>query len=434
MRILTLGGYAGILSFAVWVAWDFYVFEKDFAADLRDARVYALAKGSGLLAAALILMQFIVPARIKFLDRVWGFDRLFTFHKIAGVTGTVLALLHPYLVFATSRYSSSSDFSLSDWPRHLGGLAVVILLLVAFTSLARKTLKLSYENWYRIHLLAHVAIAGVLIHVFILGDDLSGGGRRASLIGFAAAVVGLFVLKRIALPFVLARRRFAVVVVAQSSYNVTTIELAPVGWGGFRHLPGQFAFLKLRGDGVRAQEHPFTIASAPALDGRLSFSIKSVGDFTAAVRALKVGDTATVDGPYGRFSYRLRPPRDLVLIAGGIGITPMLGMLRTLAAEQSAVKIVLVWGNATDRDIAFGDELAGLSEKLNLTVHHVISRTNTRGPIARVDRALLEKLLTPVADPLVFVCGPPAMMRDVSRDLKKIGVRSRDIVCEKFSY
>jgi len=230
-----------------------------------------------------------------------------------------------------------------------------------------------------------------------------------------------------------------VTTIERLNHNVWTVGLTGPPGGAFRHLPGQFAFLKLHGKGVPAEEHPFTISSAPSPNGRhIRFTIKASGDFTARIGEFHAGDWATVDGPYGLFSHLVRAPTSgpLVMIAGGIGITPILSMLRHMAATGDDRPVTLIWGNRRAEDIVYRQELdALLAGRVNLRVHHILSeQEGWGGPAGLVDAPLLQRVLS--AEELrrqVFLCGPPVMMTLVRRALRSLGVARRRIHTERFA-
>jgi predicted ferric reductase len=200
------------------------------------------------------------------------------------------------------------------------------------------------------------------------------------------------------------------------------------------HEPGQFLFIRLLRDGCLSSPHPFTIGSSPTGD-RLVITVKESGDFTSTVGQTKVGDGAYVDAPYGMFTCAGVVAPSLLLIAGGIGITPMISMLRFLHHTGGDRDTVLLWGNQTEADIAFRDELEQLSSEMtSLQVVHVLSRQDDwPGEKGHVEEQLLSRYLGNLDDPAVFVCGPPRMIASVTRALRRTGIPRRRIHSERFA-
>ena len=125
----------------------------------------------------------------------------------------------------------------------------------------------------------------------------------------------------------------------------------------------------------------------------ICFTIKASGDFTARIGEFHPGNWATVDGPYGLFSHLVRAPwsEPLIMIAGGVGITPILSMLRHMAATGDDRPVTLIWGNRREDDIVYRKELEALADgPMNLRIHHVLSEQESwPGLTGFVDAPLL---------------------------------------------
>jgi predicted ferric reductase len=203
-------------------------------------------------------------------------------------------------------------------------------------------------------------------------------------------------------------------------------------------LPGQFAFLTIHRSHAPFEEHPFTISSASATQDSLIFTIKNLGDYTATIGQTREGDRVTVDGPYGRFSHLLlaKENEPLLFIAGGVGITPMLAMLRHMRDSGDQRDVLLVWANRRKEDIILQEELDEMS-RLNPRLQTVITLSDEAhwlGEKGYVDRALLSRLLEKGdRGRRVFLCGPPPMMRMARKALIKEGFSPLRIHEERFS-
>lgn len=166
--------------------------------------------------------------------------------------------------------------------------------------------------------------------------------------------------------------------------------------------------------------------------------MKEAGDFTRALPRLAPGTRVYLDGPHGNFTLRGRGGKGIVLVAGGVGIAPMLSILRSLAAARDPRPVILVYGNRHAGQIVAGPELEALRGVLDLDVRHVLSEppSGHTGPVGQLDRATLERLLPREAhgEWLYFVCGPTPMIGAVEEALTERGVPLTQIVSERFRY
>jgi predicted ferric reductase len=390
----------------------------------------------GLGAAALLMLQLPLAARLRLLDRAFGLDALMRAHRWLGATALVLAGLHPALLYGSGVYVlGAARWGL--WPEGLGALAALALAVTVITGLWRAALGIPFEVWRRLHGVSFVAVALVAAHALKLGSDLEGGWARTAWLAILAGCGAPFVWVRVARPRTMGRHLYEVREVSPVSPDTWHLSLAPrAGQALPTHRPGQFAFLTLRRAGLPTETHPFTLSSCPAADGSLGFTIKQSGDFTATVGQTRPGDLASLDGPYGLFCYLERPAERYVFIAGGVGITPFLSMLRFMAATGETRPVTLIWGNRTEADIVYGAELGALGSRLpGLTVHHVLSeQPDYEGERGFVDEGRLWRLLTPEdLRGRAFVCGPPPMMVAVCRALRRLGMARGRVHTERFS-
>jgi predicted ferric reductase len=392
-----------------------------------------------LLAGTLIFFQFFLASKLKVLDRIFGLHRLLLAHRFLGVSAAVLASLHPLFVFAPKAREIGA-LRLEIFPELLGAALLIGLWTGVCTGLWREFLHLRYEVWYRLHRLGMFsAVVLVTLHVLNVTDDLVEGWPLYTLATALGLYGVLFVWAKVIKPRLLKRRMYGVTKVTPAGRDTYAVELSPEGDGVFSYAPGQFAFVTFHSEALPRERHPWTISSTPTRPGSLIFTIKCSGDFTAHIGRLKLGDTAAVDGPYGLFSYPAYvqdPNAELIMVAGGVGVTPMLSMLRYMADKGETRKVGLVWSNKTEADILCREELEAIEAKLpNLSVHHVLTRQKDfEGPTGRLDAAMLKELLSGCGrDASVFVCGPPPMMDAVCKALEGIGFRAHRIHTEKFS-
>ncbi|MBM9535799.1 ferredoxin reductase family protein [Desulfobulbus alkaliphilus] len=395
-----------------------------------------IGKVLGMVAGVLLLIQLLWSARIRFLDRIFGLNNLFRFHRLMGITIAACALLHPILVYLPDN-TLIIPLTKRYWPELVGLGLLLCILSMAITSTFRSSLRLPYEFWRTAHRVAAVVVtAGLAVHVLNVSDSFGRGVPQTA----TYWAIGLWVLLfawMTAHRFWIRIRPHTVAAVEPAGRDTVRLCVRPRTGRAFAYAPGQFAFIRIRSAGVRSEEHPFTIASSPQRPKELEFVIRLCGDWTRSIATVQPGDQISIDGPYGIFShFRCNGHAELVMIAGGIGITPMLSMLRYMADSNDHRKITLIWSNKTKDDVVLVDTFRELESRLPGLRMHLFF---TRGPEAattgdRLNRVILERLLMDSGrDAAVFICGPEGMMAGVAKVLPGLGFSHQRIFTERFS-
>ncbi|OGV45239.1 MAG: hypothetical protein A2X46_13040 [Lentisphaerae bacterium GWF2_57_35] len=390
----------------------------------------------GLLGFPVLALQPVLASRVRAADRAFGLNTLYVFHKTMAMLAGCLLIAHPFLLAADPAIGWNLLTSVKHpWFILLGQVSLLALAALLVTSLLRKELHLSYERWRSAHnALAVVVLAGGFIHSFYAGSDLQRWPMRTLWMLLAVLTAAAYACHKLIGPRQRRAHPFRIAGVSRENRQVWTLTLAPApGVEGLDYLPGQFQFLTFR-----SEEHPFTISSSPTTTGGHSATIKESGDFTSGIGRLQVGDSVGVQGPFGRFSYLLYPDEeDLVFIGGGIGITPLIGMLRHMRDTAARKKAILLWGNRTEEDILFREELDGMAAAVQpaLRVVHVLSRPGPawKGERGRVDLELIRRYAPSFADGAAFyICGPPAMIDSLASQLNRAGTPPAKLHTERF--
>jgi ferredoxin-NADP reductase len=253
--------------------------------------------------------------------------------------------------------------------------------------------------------------------------------------GWLGVVLATVVYRKVVKPAWLRRQAYRVVEVRQETHDTWTVCMAPRQGEAFAYLPGQFIFLTLHRQGFRSEEHPFTLSSSPARRDAISVTPKAIGDFTSTIKETRPGDLAAIDGPYGRFTYLDVADRPLLLISGGVGVTPFASYLRHVRDTHAPTNVLLVDANKTSADIVFRTELEEIAASCpNVRLVHVLSAAEAtwEGPRGYVDEAFLREHVPDIAGRVVFLCGPPPMMRLLRQTLARLGVPPSHIRFEEF--
>ena len=398
---------------------------------------FAVAIGySGL---AMMGLQFGLTARFRYVTAPWGEDVIYHFHRQISQIAVGLVVAHA-LIMAATRPEMFALGDLRDVP--LGAVfafvSVGALIVLVVTALWRAQLKISYEMWHLSHIvLAVVAVTAGLAHMVGWAFYLSDPWKRALWIGLTIFWIALLLYVRIFKPLFMLRRPYRVAEVRRERGDTSTLVMLPDGHPGFRFTPGQFGWLTLWGTPFQITGHPFSFSSsAEAKDGRVEMSIRKLGDFTTNMDKVPVGQRVYLDGPYGAFT--IGNPADMhVLIAGGVGVTPMMSMIRTLADRGDQRPVVLLYGSKDWESITFREELEALKARLNLTVVHVLSKppADWTGEQGFIDAEMFKRHLPPpYADHEYFICGPNVMMDAIEDALGKLHVPLSKYHSERYSF
>lgn len=407
-----------------------------------DGLIHQLGKNCGLVAFVILALQAVLAARPQWLERPFGLDMVFRFHKAAGATALGLILLHVTLISWGSHDWQFLTALEIRWPVWLGRIALLALAVNVTASLWRRKLRIEFESWRRWHnLLGVLVVSFAFVHSLVLGGDLQPPAMRVYWAVVLGGVAAVYLWHKILRPRRLRRRPYTVSAVRREAPRVWTIELAPpLGQKVFPYAPGQFQYITFRrGRGLPVEEHHWTISSTPTRPG-LASTIKEVGDFTSTIGQTRVGDQADVDGAYGRFSYLFYPDEDnLLFVAGGIGITPFLAMLRHMHDAGVEKKVVLLWSNRSEQDLVARPELDEIaaSGRPRLKVVHFLTRPGDdwQGERGRIRTEVLARYLVPSSAGTrgAYICCPPPMAREVIRALGQLGLPPQRIHEEGFS-
>jgi predicted ferric reductase len=398
----------------------------------------SIGRITGLLGAYLALLQVILLARLPALERAVGFDRLSVWHRWNGHACIDLVIAH--VVFTVWGYALMDKFSLGkEISTMLGGgvypgmitatIGTAMLLGVVATSIVIVRRRLSYEWWYAVHLLAYAGIALSWFHEIPTGNELVLDRTAAAYWrGLYLATIAILAVFRIALPLLkLVRHRLRVAEVIEEGPGIVSLRLVGRRLDRLQADPGQFFLWRFLDRRRIWSAHPFSLSAAP--DGRsLRVTVKSLGDHTARLKDVRPGTRVLAEGPFGVFTESAGRRREKVLlIAGGIGITPIRSMVERMRGD-----VVLVYRALSEDELVFRRELDELPARTGLAVHYVVG--DHRGEGARLLSAgHLRELVPDAAERDVFLCGPPAMTDAIGRSLRAAGVPRRNVHLERFA-
>jgi len=384
-------------------------------------------------------LQFGLTARFRYVTEPWGEDVIYHFHRQISLIAVGLVVAHPVILIAVQpRLLAPSNMLDAPWTAHFALVSIFSVITLVVTALWRLALKIKYEAWHLIHVvLALVAIVAGMVHMIGSSFYLVDPWKRSLWIGLTVFWIGLLLYVRLVKPLFMLRRPYRVAEVRKERGDTSTLVMQPDGHAGFRFSPGQFGWLTIWGSPFAITAHPFSFSSsAAATDGRVEMTIRNLGDFTSNIRKVAAGQRVYLDGPYGAFT--IGNPADMhVLIAGGIGVTPMMSMMCTLADRSDKRPVILLYGVQDWDSITFREELEALKARLNLTVVYVLSKppAGWTGEQGFINAEIFKRHLPPpYADHEYFICGPNIMMDAIEKALGEMNVPISKYHSERYSF
>jgi predicted ferric reductase len=393
---------------------------------------------TGLAAGYTVVVLLALMARIPALERGVGADRLTRWHSQGGRYTVCLVVAHATLI--TWGYSVSAHTGLVHQTSELllsypdvmmatvaGGLFVGVGIVSARA--ARRRLK--YETWYLLHFYTYLAIALSFSHQFANGDEfISNKPARIVWSLMYVTVAALLVWYRFVMPVVqLRRHQMRVVAVHDEAPGVVSVLIKGRRLGELGVEPGQFLRFRFLTRELWWASNPYSL-SAPVQPDLLRITVRQLGDHSGALRNLRPGTKVYAEGPYGAFTASRVKRGKVLLIAGGVGITPVRALFETL---PSPTEVILLYRASAPQDVVFYAELQRIAAARGSTVRYLVGRRADLGydPLCA---ASLSVLVRDIKERDVFVCGPEGMTTAVREALRECGVPARHIHHESFEF
>ncbi len=380
----------------------------------------SLGRLTGLLASDLLLLQVLLMARVPLVERAFGQDRLAHWHRWTGFTSFNLMVAH--IVLITIGYAGAADANLFgelwdltvDYPGMLLAAAgTVLLVLVVVTSMRAARRKLRYESWHLLHLYAYLGVGLALPHQLWTGTDfIASAWSRAYWWTLYAAAAGAVLVYRLGLPaWRNWRHRLVVDRVVAEGPGLTSVYLHGRDLDRLPVRAGQFFQWRFLDGPGWSRAHPYSLSATPHT-GVLRITAKDLGDGSARVATLKPGTRALIEGPYGKLTGDRYTGGPVVMLACGIGVTPLLALLGELPYAHG--QATLVYRARNEAEIAFRGELDWLARHRGVRVVYLLGARARRpswlpaSAAGQSDAEALHRLVPHIAAADVYVCGPDA--------------------------
>src|SRR5450759_3936391 len=375
---------------------------------------------TGLLAGYAVVILLALMARSPSMERGIGTDRLARWHSMGGRYTVSLVVAHAllitwgYAVTAHTNVASQTATLLTSYPDVLmatvaGGLFVLVGAVSARAARAR----LRYETWYHLHFYTYLAVALAFSHQFAVGADfMTNLPARLLWSALYAGVAALLVWHRFVTPVRQAlRHRLRVAAVHREAPGVVSVHITGRHLDELAAEPGQFFRWRFLTRDLWWSSNPYSL-SAPASARLLRITVKDLGDHSAALARLAPGTRVFAEGPYGAFTAARRSRPKVLLLGGGVGITPMRALFETLPAGPG--DLTLVYRASRPADVVLRRELDAIAARRGAQLHYLLGSRAKLG-YDPLDARRLRALVPALAAHDVYLCGPDAMNEAAER-------------------
>ncbi|MFC4033402.1 ferric reductase-like transmembrane domain-containing protein [Streptomyces polygonati] len=391
---------------------------------------------AGLLSGYSCALLVGLMARVPVLEQSVGSDRVARWHAALGRYTVCLLIAHVtlilwgYAVQARTGVVGETSTVVLTYPEMLKGtIGGLLLLAVGVVSARAVRRRVRYETWYHLHLLTYLAVFLAFWHQLALGADFSAhplarGFWYTLYVGAAGAVLRY----RIAAPLRLnTRHRLRVARVVPEAPGVVSVIVRGERLPELAARSGQFLRWRFLTPGLWWTASPYSLSTAPRPD-LLRITVKAVGGHSAALARLRPGTRIWAEGPYGALTADRRTRQKVLLLAGGVGVTPLRALFESLPARPG--DLTLIYRARTPDDLALRGELDSIARSRGARLHYLLNQADGRSP--RLTPDLLRGAVPDVAQHDVYLCGPPGMARASYEALRSAGVPARHIHYESF--
>ncbi|MEZ0066986.1 putative ferric reductase [Streptacidiphilus sp. MAP12-20] len=392
---------------------------------------------TGLLAGYAAPVLLLLMARLPLLEREVGADRLARWHAVGGrylvglVFAHVTSIIWGYALTDHRNVVGEGVNMALTYPDMLKAtFGTALLLATGFFSARAARRRLGYETWYYLHLATYLAVALGFAHQLSNGADLGQGPERLAWYALYLGTAALLGWYRLLRPALLDRKhRLRVAEIRPEGPGTVSLFLTGRRLDELGAEAGQFFRLQFLAPGLRFAANPYSLSAPPGPD-YLRFTVKDLGGHSGAVAGLKPGTKVHAEGPYGAFTARRRRARQVLLVAAGVGITPLRALFETIPAAPG--ELTLLYRASREEDVLFRRELAAIAQARGARLQLLVGpRAEVGDPI---EPATLSRLVPGLARHDVYVCGPDALTARAVAALRAAGVPRRRLHHESFTF
>jgi predicted ferric reductase len=401
------------------------------------AAIASISRVAALTGTYFAIVGIFLVSRIPWVERGVGHDRLVTWHRKLGPWS--LYLIGAHVFFIVLSFAGQDNVMLAvemwrmlntfDW-MWLALAGFVLMVMAGVTSYKKARAKMSYETWWIVHIYTYFAIAASFMHQVLNGQmfvnhPLNRFYWTALYVMMAASIITY----RFGIPiFKSLRHNLVFEKVVTEGPGITSIIMKGRKLHKLAAEGGQFFSWRFLTRGHALMSHPYSLSAAPT-ENHLRITVKDLGDHSRSVAFIKPGTRVFVEGPYGAFTAGRATTKHIVLIGGGVGITPVRALLDEF---KNGVEIDLIYRTSRLEDVVLREELDYLEEKSGGTIRvHYLVGSRREHPM---DAQSLEKLVPRIADADIYICGPGPLAESVKAAVAELGVPKNRFHDEAFAF
>ena len=398
--------------------------------------ITTVSRVAALAGAYLALVGLLLVSRITWIERAVGHDRLVSWHRKAAPYSLFLILIHVLLVALGYAANDKVRVGVELWrlvttypwmlPAFVGFLT---FMAAGISSYKRVRSKMKYETWWTIHLYTYIGVAFSFMHQVLTGVMFIGHPlNRLYWTGLYIFVAATILIWRLLIP-VYKNIRFKLQVshVDIEAPGIISVYVSGRNLLRLKAEGGQFFNWRFLDSSRWYESHPFSLSAAPT-DNQLRFTVKDLGDHSRSLVSLRPGTRVLIEGPYGTFTkHQSNKKRPLLLIGGGVGITPIRALLEELSHNRN---ITIIYRTSHEEGLIFLDELTELAEQKNAQLH-ILPGSRKLYPL---DASHLESLVPDIRESEIYICGPTSLTEVVRASAKKLGMPKARVHSEIFEY
>ncbi|MBI2630534.1 ferric reductase-like transmembrane domain-containing protein [Candidatus Pacearchaeota archaeon] len=406
----------------------FVVFKPFIFEDISiNLGLYSIGKLAGLLSFLFLSILIISGDTARFFDKFFGMDKIIKFQRKFSLITAVFVIAHPlFFMLSSGNYLNYLIPNFVVFPLALGTISLYIFVIVMICSSLYK--RISHQIWQYIHILTYLLFFFSLYHAIKIGSDTKNIFIKSIL---SILLIGIIIGGTYRAYYKIKHKKFKCYVkeIKWETKDTFTLILKPNKKLNFK--AGQFCFLRLNKNKLYAR-HPFTISNSPKGED-LHFTIKLTGKFTKAASELKKGEEVIVDGPFGIFTLQ-ENNKDLIFLAGGVGITPFMSMIRNQLKNRCRNNIFLFYCSKKEGETIFKSELSKIKEKW-LKIVYIFSQEDSCSEICEkgyINKEIIKRYIPCINSSIFYICGPEPMKILCKKELKSLGVNNKNIITESF--